>query len=116
MIVGDKFSEKDHGGIQTFILQLEKVYHLATETNRAATFNTEEIYEEILKVKLPHLANRWSWKWMEWSDGGAELEGGDLTFVQFTKFLKQNNHVAKRVAAILQVKGTTSAEGQVSRG
>ena len=59
LIVGDKYHEKEHGAIQTFLLQLEKVYHLAIETNWASTFNTREIYEEILRVKLPHLMSRW---------------------------------------------------------
>ena len=118
LIVGDKYHEKEHGAIQTFLLQLEKVYHLAIETNWAATFNTREIYEEILRIKLPHLMNRWICR-----QEGAEVVGGeaavnrdDLTFVQFIRFLKTHNHVSEGVANALQVKGATSTKSQASRG
>ena len=50
---------------------------------------------------------------MEVVGGEVEVNGDDLTFVQFIKFLKTHNCVSKRVANALQVKGTTSTKGQV---
>ena len=48
--------------------------------------------------------------------GEVEVNGGDLTFDQFIKFLKEHNHMSKGVATALQVKGATSSKVHASRG
>ena len=92
LIQGEKSAEREYPAIQTFILHLEKVFKLALDTQRAASFHLPETFAEILRVKLPHLVGKWAQKEAReetYVDGKPSGEG--LTFPQFLSFLRENN-------------------------
>jgi hypothetical protein len=56
VLVGEELAEEEHGLVRTFIIKLECVYRQAVDTGRNSSFHDQDIYEDILREKLPHLA------------------------------------------------------------
>ena len=111
LLQGEKFVEKDYPVIQTFILHLEKVFKLALDTQRAASFHLPETFAEILRSKLPHLAGKWARKEArEESYVDGIPSGVGQTFPQFISFLRENNRVAEATSTILKTKGPATTK------
>ena len=51
LISGEKFTEKEFSQIKNFIIQLERIHKVAVDTQRAVTFDTAEMYSEIIRGK-----------------------------------------------------------------
>ena len=113
LIVGEKFPEKEHEGIQTFVIRLEKVYQQAVETGRASTFSTQEIYEEILRVKLPHLVPKWARKRAEVEETGCCVED-KWDFPSFVNFLRCMNRSSEIVSQVTKVKTNAAPKTGIS--
>ena len=62
ILAGDRLSEKDFTGLKTFALKLEKAYQIAIDTRREGTFDLPETINDVLRLKLPHLAVNWAKK------------------------------------------------------
>ena len=104
LIMGERFPEREHEGIQTFI-KLERVYQQAVETGRSSTFNAQEIFEEILRVKLPHLAGKWAKKRSDVEAFGRSVDEV-WDFPKFVEFLRQQNRTAEICSEVTKSKAT----------
>merc|ERR1712015_167742 len=95
LISGEKFTEKEFSQIKNFIIQLERIHKVAVDTQRAVTFDTAEMYSEIIRGKLPHLASKWATKM-------ARTNVNCPPFREFIEFLKEQNEHAEETADILK--------------
>ena len=102
ILAGDRLSEKDFTGLKTFALKLEKAYQIAIDTRRQGTFDLPETINDVLRLKLPHLAVNWAKK-----VSAAEatfLEGDEMhefTFKEFLSFVKKQIVIAETTSEIL---------------
>ena len=94
-LMGPQVNIKDPKAFQAFIFELQRVYKRAIETNRQATFDTEQTVSMILSKKLPPLILRWAVE-LEKKESKALDEGKEPTeptFEMFLKYLKTNSRV-----------------------
>ena len=90
LLSGKEISANDHQGLQTFRLALEKTYKRAVETNRHATFDSQDTINQILRKRLKFAGKRWgierAKKRKNWDDDDdTETEP---KFTEFLDFLK----------------------------
>ena len=103
ILVGDKIPEKDFTALKTFALKLEKAYQVALETRREGTFDLPETINDVIRIKLPHLAVNWAKRVSEVE--ASMLESDDvpeLTFPQFVSFVKKRITIAETTSEILK--------------
>ena len=67
-LTGGKLPSKDYAQIKSFALNLEKIYKIAKETKREESFHLSETIYEIIRTKIPHLADKWAKKVAEAED------------------------------------------------
>ena len=90
---------------KTSIIHLERVHKVAVDTQRAVTFDTAEMYSEIIRTKLPHLASKWAKKM-------ARTNSTLPTFRNFIEFLKEHNEHAEETADILKSHDSHTSKGR----
>ena len=113
LIVGEKFAEREHDGIQTFIIKLEMVYRQAVETGRASTFSSQETYEEILRVKLPHLVVKWARIRADVEETGYCAED-KWDFPKFVNFLRKHNRSSEIASQVNKTKPNSAQKTGVN--
>ena len=102
ILAGDKLSEKDFTGLKTFALKLEKAYQIAIDTRRQGTFDLPETINDVLRLKLPHLAINWAKKVS--AAEASFLEGEEMpefSFKDFLSFVKKQTVIAETTSEIL---------------
>ena len=57
---GKQIASDDFKGAQSFILSLELIYKRAQETNREATFDSQDTINSILRRRMKFAAHKWS--------------------------------------------------------
>ena len=104
LLQGEKFSARDHMKTKTFILNLQKVYKIAQETGRSSSFDTPEVLNDVIRLKLPHLAaklaKRLADKQVEHYDD--DYENVSLSFLEFLAFLKRENSISRTMDDIMK--------------
>ena len=115
VLTGDKLLEREYQSVKTFLLQLEKIYQVAKDTKRSQSFDLPEVINEILRSKLPHLAQKWAKLVSEHDDNANGDETPPVTFTQFLTFAKKQNNIAQTLGDILKPPETnrTQAKPQV---
>ena len=98
---GEKLLERNHAQIKTFILNLEKVFKVAKETGRDGSFNMPEVINQVIRSKLPHLAEEWAKK-VSASDLNKGTGLPALTFTNFVEFAKEQNSISQTTGEILK--------------
>ena len=107
LLAGDKIPEKEFNQVKTFVLHLERAYQVAKETKRHLTFDLPETIGDIIRMKLPHLAEDWAEKMAEAEDKLNETNGvPELTFTQFIAFVKKQNSIKQTSHGILKISET----------
>jgi hypothetical protein len=96
---GEELAEEEHGLVRTFIIKLECVYWQAVDTGHNSSFHDQDIYEDILQEKLPHLAR-------EYAENRVEAE--TWSFLKFIDFLCQQNRASEICAEITLQAGLRS--------
>ena len=103
LLQGEKFSARDHMKTKTFILNLQKIYKIAEETGRSSSFNTPEVINDVIRLKLPHLASklakRVADKQVDHYDDDVTVS---LTFNEFLTFLKRENSISRTMDDIMK--------------
>ena len=101
---GDKILEKDYSQMKTFLLNLEKTFKIAQETHREGSFNLPECINEIIRTKVPHLAQKWAKQIAD-----VEITNYDdddiipvVSFSQFLTFAKKQNSISQTMGEILK--------------
>ena len=103
ILIGDKIPEKDFTALKTFALRLEKAYQIAVETRRQGTFDLPETINDVIRLKLPHLAVNWAKRVSEVEASMLESdEVTELTFQQFVNFVKKRIAIAETTSEILK--------------
>ena len=103
ILVGDRIPEKDFTALKTFALRLEKAYQIAIETRREGTFDLPETINDVIRLKLPHLAVNWAKRVSEVEASMIEFEDvPELTFQQFVAFVKKQIVIAETTSEILK--------------
>ena len=110
LLSGDKLLERDHHHVKTFLLRLEKTYKVAQETKRDQSFDLPEVINDVIRNKLPHLAQKWAKKISDQEMDDNEEDAPLPTFSQFLAFAKRQNNVAQTLGDIL--KPTESSKPQ----
>ena len=124
---GEKIPEKEYSQMKTFILNLEKIFKIAQETHREGSFDLPECINEIIRTKVPHLAQKWAKQIAD-----AEITNYDdddiipvVSFAQFLTFAKKQNSISQTMGEILKNPDTNKvvsrpglrvAANQVSNG
>ena len=103
LLGGDRIPEKDFSSLKTFTLRLEKAYQVACDTHREGTFDLPETINDVLRLKLPHLAVNWAKKVSEAESNFLENDQvPELTFKQFLSFAKRQISIAETTSDILK--------------
>ena len=105
---GEKFAERDYAQVKTFVLNLEKIYKIASETGRQESFNLPECINEIIRTKVPHLAPKWAKKVadMEINNYDDDDVIPAISFPEFVSFLKKQNTISQTMGEILKAPET----------
>ena len=106
---GEKLMERDYAQVKTFVLNLEKIYKIAVETGRQESFNLPECINEIIRVKLPHVAPKWAKKVadMEINNYDDDDDIPAISFPEFLSFLKKQNSISQTMGEILKAPETS---------
>jgi hypothetical protein len=92
MAEGSPIPRGDFEAIQSFVIGLQCKFELAKGKGDVGSFENERTYYEILRLKLPHLINKWSRKF----EHGQEK----VSFRNFTSFVMEVAKVDKSSATI----------------
>ena len=100
---GKQISADDYKGMQKFILTLELIYKRAKETNREATFDSQDTINSILRKRMKFAVRRWSMLRARLREnwGSDDEEESEPKFEEFLRYLKRQHMVTDEEACIL---------------
>jgi hypothetical protein len=107
MAEGGTIPRGDFEAIQSFIMGLMCKFELAKGKSDVGEFENERTYYEILRLKLPHLINKWSRKF--------EYGHEKVSFGNFTDFVMEVAKVDKSSATIRSSADKTESPSQGRR-
>ena len=99
LLAGPALNVNDIVVVRNFIVKLGQTHRRAQETKRDTTFNTNEIYDEILKKKFPAWKTRWHVEQSKHEERFGNDDGTmskELTFEDFLTYLRRQNSIGEK--------------------